>query len=66
MIFNLDYNGNLDSCIIIRSIVFENGNMSLHTGASVVADSESDAEYEKSINMARATIEAVRNRVGSR
>jgi anthranilate synthase component 1 len=61
MIFNLDYNGDLDSCIIIRSIVFEDGNASVQSGVGIVADSAPEAAYEETLQTARATVEAMQN-----
>ncbi len=57
----LDYAGNLDSCIAIRTLVVEAHNSTAHVqaGAGIVADSVPHLEYEETINKARAIIRAV-------
>lgn len=55
----LDYAGNLDSCIAIRTLVVEAHNAHVQAGAGIVADSVPHLEYEETINKARAIIRAV-------
>ncbi|GAF14359.1 anthranilate synthase, aminase component [Bacillus sp. JCM 19046] len=55
----LDYNGQLDSCIAIRTIVLEDGIASVQAGAGVVADSDPLSEYEETINKAKAMMNAI-------
>ena len=43
----LDFAGNLDFCIAIRTIVLEDGKASIQAGAGIVADSNPTAEYEE-------------------
>ncbi|MCS7259974.1 MAG: anthranilate synthase component I [Anaerolineae bacterium] len=53
------YDGWMDSCIAIRTIVMQ-GNMAyIQAGAGVVADSEPAREYQETLNKARALAEAV-------
>ena len=55
----VDYSGNMDTAIVIRTMVVKNGEIFLRTGAGVVADSDPDAEYEECVSKARALIEAI-------
>ena len=58
-ILYLDFSGNLDSCIAIRTMVVKNGVASVQAGAGVVADSIPESEYQETINKARALIAAL-------
>ena len=55
----LDFAGNLDTCIALRTIVWKNGVYDVQAGAGVVADSVPASEYEETIAKARATLRAV-------
>ncbi len=55
----LDFAGNLDFCIAIRSIVLEGGKAYIQAGAGIVADSNPTAEYEETRDKARAMIRAL-------
>ena len=55
----LDYSGNLDSCIAIRTIVTKGGRAYLQTGAGIVADSIPESEYVETVNKARAMLQAI-------
>jgi anthranilate synthase component 1 len=55
----LDYFGNLDTCIAIRTLVFANGRVHAQAGAGVVADSEPAREEQETRNKARALLEAL-------
>ena len=46
----LDYSGNLDLCLGIRTIVFQGGVAFAQAGAGIVADSEPIREYEECLN----------------
>jgi len=59
MIFYLGFNGNLDSCITIRTIVLKDRVATVQAGAGVVADSMPEAEYEETLNKAGALISTV-------
>jgi len=54
-----DFSGNTDNCIALRTIVYHGGQYDLQAGAGVVADSIPAAEYEETINKARAMLKAV-------
>jgi anthranilate synthase component 1 len=53
------FDGSLDSCIALRSIVLKNGKAYFQTGAGIVADSEPSREYEETTSKANAMIEAI-------
>jgi anthranilate synthase component 1 len=55
----LDFAGNLDFCITIRTVVIENGRAYVQAGAGIVADSNPTAEYEETRDKARAVIRAL-------
>ena len=55
----LDFAGNLDFCIAIRSIVLERGRALVQAGAGIVADSNPTAEYEETRDKARAMVRAL-------
>jgi anthranilate synthase component I len=55
----VDFAGNLDFCITIRTVVIENGRAYVQAGAGIVADSNPTAEYEETKDKARAVIRAL-------
>ena len=55
----LDFAGNLDFCIAIRTLVMVNGRAYLQAGAGIVADSNPSAEYEETRDKARALVRAL-------
>ena len=55
----LDYAGNLDSCIAIRTIVLRDDEASVQAGAGIVADSVPEHEYAETVNKARAMFRAI-------
>jgi len=55
----LDFAGNLDFCIAIRTITMRNGRATVQAGAGIVADSQPRAEYEETRDKARALLTAL-------
>jgi anthranilate synthase component I len=55
----LDFAGNMDMCIALRTIVWHNGSFDVQAGAGVVADSIPSSEYQETMNKARALLKAV-------
>jgi anthranilate synthase component 1 len=55
----LDFAGNLDFCITIRTVVVEGGRAYVQAGAGIVADSNPTAEYEETRDKARAVMRAL-------
>jgi para-aminobenzoate synthetase component 1 len=48
-LFYLGCDGNMDSSILIRTLVVTAGKMTLHAGCGIVADSDPVAEYAESL-----------------
>jgi anthranilate synthase component 1 len=55
----IDFCGNLDTCIALRTLVIRNGTAYIQAGGGIVADSSPEREREESCNKARALIRAV-------
>ncbi|MBI2834649.1 MAG: anthranilate synthase component I [Acidobacteria bacterium] len=55
----LDFAGNLDFCITIRTIAIRNGVAHMQAGAGIVADSNPAAEFEETRDKARALMSAL-------
>ena len=55
----LDFAGNLDFCIAIRSILMEGGKVYIQAGGGIVADSNPTAEYQESKDKAGAMMRAL-------
>jgi anthranilate synthase component 1 len=55
----VDFAGNLDFCIAIRTIAMRAGYAAMQAGAGIVADSVPAAEYEETRDKARALIQAL-------
>lgn len=53
------YDGNLDSCIMLRTALLKDGQIHIQAGAGVVADSIPSAEYQETVNKASALLKAV-------
>jgi len=53
------FSGNMDVCIAIRTILLKDGMLNIQAGGGVVADSDPEAEYEETVNKARAMMKAV-------
>src|SRR5208283_190312 len=49
-ILYLDFSGNLDSCIALRTLVAKNGRAYIQAGAGIVADSVPEKEYAETVN----------------
>jgi anthranilate synthase component 1 len=54
----LDFSGNLNSCIVIRTVLIQDHRAYLQAGAGIVADSVPAREYEECMNKARAVLAA--------
>ena len=55
----IDFAGNLDFCIAIRTITIRDGRARIQAGAGIVADSNAAAEYEETKDKARALLQAL-------
>jgi len=54
-----DFDGNLDSCIAIRTMLMHGKKAYLQAGAGIVADSDPVREFEECMNKAQAVLRAV-------
>jgi anthranilate synthase component I len=59
----ISFDGNLDSCITIRTVVFKDGTAYVQAGAGIVADSVPEREYEETVAKAAAMVDAIQRQV---
>ena len=55
----IDFSGNMDTCITIRTAVMKDGVASVQAGGGVVFDSVPEAEFQESLNKARGMLLAI-------
>lgn len=55
----ISFSGDMDTCILIRTMVVKNGVAYLQAGAGIVYDSVPESEYEECRNKAKAMFQAV-------
>ena len=55
--------GNMDTCIALRTAMIKDGTMYVQAGGGVVADSDPATEYQESLNKARALFRAAEESV---
>jgi len=55
--------GSMDTCIVLRTALVKDGTMYVQAGGGVVADSQQEAEYQETINKARALLAAAEEAV---
>ena len=55
----MDFAGNLDSCIALRTMVVKNGVAYVQAGGGIVADSTPEGEFQESVNKSRALLTAL-------
>jgi len=55
----LDFAGNLDSCIALRTMVIKNGVAHVQAGGGIVADSTPQGEFDESVNKSKALLRAL-------
>ncbi|MBD3241303.1 MAG: anthranilate synthase component I [Chitinivibrionales bacterium] len=55
----VDFGGNLDTCIVIRTILYHRGTAHVQVGAGIVADSQPAREYEETVHKASALFSAI-------
>lgn len=58
-ILYLDFAGNLDSCIALRTMVIKNGVAHIQAGGGIVADSTPEGEFNESVNKSKALLRAL-------
>lgn len=57
----IGFDGNMDSNIAIRTLVFADGEIRFWAGGGVVADSDADAEYQETLDKAAAMLEVLQH-----
>jgi anthranilate synthase component 1 len=55
----LDYFGNMDMCIAIRTLVVKDGRIFVQAGGGVVADSDPEREYQETLAKAAGPLRAI-------
>ena len=55
----IDFTGNMDTCIALRTMVTQGTHVYIQAGCGVVADSDPDAEYQETVNKALGLMRAV-------
>ncbi len=55
----IDYSGNMDTCIALRTIVIQGDQAYVQAGAGIVADSVPQYEYQETLNKARGLLRAI-------
>jgi anthranilate synthase component 1 len=53
------YDGNMDTCIMLRTALLQEGKIHIQAGAGIVADSIPANEYQETVNKASALFKAV-------
>ena len=53
------FNGNLDTCITIRTALLKDGKAYVQAGGGWVNDSEPEAEFQETVNKSKAMLKAV-------
>ena len=59
----IDYSGNMDMAITIRTMLVKDEALHLQAGGGIVADSDPEGEFQESCNKARALIRAAEEAV---
>jgi anthranilate synthase component 1 len=55
----LDFTGNMDTCIALRTIVMQGGTAYVQAGAGIVADSVPESEYYETLSKAKGLLKAI-------
>jgi anthranilate synthase component 1 len=55
----VDYRGNMDTCIALRTIVVQGDKAYVQAGAGIVADSVPTNEWNETLNKARGLLKAI-------
>jgi len=56
-------NGNMDTCIALRTGLVKDGKLYVQAGGGIVADSDAEAEYQECVNKAQALMRAAEEAV---
>jgi anthranilate synthase component 1 len=55
----IDFSGNMDTCIALRTMVVQGNKAYVQAGAGIVADSVPEQEYQETLNKARGLFRAI-------
>jgi anthranilate synthase component I len=55
----VDFSGNMDTCIALRTMVICGGKVHVQAGGGIVADSDPASEYQETINKSKALLRAI-------
>lgn len=55
----IDFAGNMDTCIALRTLVVQDGKAYVQAGAGLVADSDPATEYQETLNKAQGLLKAI-------
>src|SRR6056297_275160 len=55
----IDYRGNMDTCLALRTMVVQDGTAYVQAGCGVVADSDPESEYQETLNKAQVMIAGI-------
>jgi anthranilate synthase component 1 len=55
----IDYSGNMDTCIALRTLVVQGNKAYIQAGAGIVADSVPASEYQETLNKAQGLLKAI-------
>lgn len=55
----VDFTGNMDTCIALRTMVVQGNQAYVQAGAGLVADSDPEAEYQETVNKAMGLLRAL-------
>jgi anthranilate synthase component 1 len=55
----VDFTGNMDTCIALRTMVVQGQTAYVQAGAGLVADSDPEAEYQETVNKAKGLLRAL-------
>jgi anthranilate synthase component 1 len=55
----IDFTGNMDTCIALRTFVMQGATTYVQAGAGIVADSVPENEYQETLNKARGLLKAI-------
>jgi len=53
------FDGNMDTCLAIRTMVGRGNTFSVQAGAGIVADSDPSTEFQETVNKASAMLKAI-------
>ena len=55
----IDFTGNMDTCIALRTLVIQGSTVYVQAGAGIVADSQPQREYQETLSKARGLLKAI-------